>query len=79
MSLDKPEYSKKDLTKIRKSLGKHGLQAVAEKLEMNANAVRMVLFEPSRYNEKVFDAVADVLETKKRKLQEQKLRIKQAI
>ncbi len=79
MSLDKPEYSKKDLTKIRRTLGKHGLDAVAEKVNMNTNTVRMILYEPARYNETVFDAVAEVLENRKEKLQAQKQRIKQAI
>jgi hypothetical protein len=46
---------------------------------MNTQAVRVILFEPSRYNERVFDTVATVLEDIKQKRLAQKQRIKQAI
>lgn len=79
MSTEKPIYTKKDLVKIRKALGKHGIEEVSTKLNMNTQAVRVILFEPSRYNERVFDTVAAVLEDIKQKRLAQKQRIKQAI
>ncbi|MFN0254474.1 hypothetical protein [Pedobacter ureilyticus] len=72
-------YTKKELSEIRKSLGKEGLEDICLIVKMNTQAVRMVLFEPKRYNEKVFDAVATVLEERKQKHLAQKQRIKQAI
>lgn len=74
------EYTEKELKKIRQSLPKNGYKLVSDKLEgISPDSVRMILHEPSRYNEMVFDAVALVLEERKQKIIAQKQRIKQAI
>lgn len=73
-------YTDKELKKIRQSLPKDGYRLVSEKLDgISPDGVRMILTEPRRYNEQVFDAVALVLEEHKLKIQAQKERIKQAI
>lgn len=75
----KPTYTKRELEKIRKNLGGTGLSEVCTLLNMKTEAVRVILVDPKRYNETVFDTVAQVLENRKQKRIAQKQRIMEAI
>lgn len=79
MILHKTAYTRKELDSIRKNLSGGGLSEVCAILNMKTEAVRVILTDPKRYNEQVFDTVALVLEKRKQKILEQKNRIKQAI
>lgn len=79
MKKHKNPYTLKELTVIRKNLGKDGIERVCELLGKKVETVRIVLTEPRRYQEGVFEAVAIALEEKQVRLQNQKNRINQAI
>lgn len=79
MKKHKSPYNKKELTVVRRNLGKDGIERVCEILGKKVETVRIVLTEPNRYQESVFEAVAVALEEKQERLQKQKTRITQAI
>ncbi|KQC02058.1 hypothetical protein [Pedobacter sp. Hv1] len=72
-------FTKKDLQKIRKALPKNGYKLISDRLGMSAEAIRMTLLYPERYNKKVIDAAEEVIIEYKNDVALQKARVMEVV
>jgi hypothetical protein len=68
-------YTKREIQKIKNALPINGYQLIAEKAGMSLGAVEKVFSSPERYQKKVYDAAAEVIEAYQIEINQQKTKL----